>query len=92
MNKQSYKPLVDEAVDAYVVWREACASVWDAYERWARAPISDGPCGFSAYSAALDGEECASPDYADPMARIAAGKGAFGALIPPRLRMRPVRQ
>jgi hypothetical protein len=59
MNEQVDKQLVDEAMDAYVDWREECAGVWDAYERWARAPKIDAVGAFSAYRAALDREECA---------------------------------
>jgi hypothetical protein len=87
MTKQDDERLADEAAVAYVDWREASASVWDAYDRWVRGPTSDGPCRFSAYRAALDQEECASRLYADLMARIAAGNGAVGALAAPALRM-----
>jgi hypothetical protein len=68
MKKQVHKPLVDEAMDAYICWREECTGVWDAYERWARAPRIDAPGAFSAYRAALDREECASDAYADLLA------------------------
>jgi hypothetical protein len=65
MKEQVDKQLVDEAIEAYVDWREECAEVWDAYERWARAPKIDAAGAFSAYRAALDREECASHAYAD---------------------------
>jgi hypothetical protein len=74
MNKQADKQLVDEAIDAYVDWREESAAVWDAYERWAHAPRIDAAGAFSAYRAALDREECASHAYADQLARITPGK------------------
>jgi hypothetical protein len=64
--------LVDEAVDAYVDWREECIAVWSAYGRWVRATIVDAPLAFSAYRAAVDREECASHVYAALMTRIAA--------------------
>ncbi len=51
--------LLDEAVDAYVDWREECAGVWSAYGRWLRATVVDAPLAFSAYRAAVDREECA---------------------------------
>lgn len=74
MKEQVDKQLVDEAIDAYVDWREESAGVWHAYERWARAPKIDATGAFSAYRAALDREECASHAYADLLARITAGK------------------
>lgn len=35
MNMLSRNRLVDELVEAYVEWREACARVSDAYRFWA---------------------------------------------------------
>ncbi len=81
MNEQVDKQLVDEAMDAYVYWREECAGVWDAYERWAHAPRIDAAGAFSAYRAALDREECASHAYADLLARTTAGKGRVGGFF-----------
>jgi hypothetical protein len=81
MNEQVDKRLVDEAMDAYVEWREECAGVWDAYERWAGAPRIDAAGAFSAYRAALDREECASHAYAALLARITAGKTHVGGLF-----------
>jgi hypothetical protein len=71
MNRQLDKYLVNEAVDAYVDWREEAVAVWDAYQRWRSAPTADAPSAFAAYRAALDLEECASETYADLMGRIA---------------------
>lgn len=65
MNAQVNKQLVDEALEAYVDWREECAEVWDAYERWLGARKIDDAGAFAAYRAALDREECASHAYAD---------------------------
>ena len=81
MKEQVDKQLVDEAIDAYVDWREECVGVWDAYERWARAPKIDAAGAFSAYRAALDREECASHAYADLLARIARGRRSVGGLL-----------
>ncbi len=72
MKRQSRKELLDEAVDAYVDWREESTGVWDAYERWRRAPAADAPFAYSAYCAAVDREERASSVYADLMTRAAA--------------------
>jgi hypothetical protein len=81
MSEQVDKQLVDEAMDAYVDWREECAELRNAYERWARAPRIDAAGAFSAYRAALDREECASHAYADLLARSTAGKGHVGGLF-----------
>jgi len=71
------KRLVDEAVDAYVDWREERSSVWDAYARWTTAPVADSPLAFSAYGAALDREERAAHVYADLMTRVSVAVPAF---------------
>ena len=81
MKEQVHTQLVDDAMDAYVYWREECAGVWAAYERWASAPKSDAAGAFSAYRAALDREECASYAYGDLLMRIAGGKGPVGGLF-----------
>lgn len=82
MKEQADKQqLVDEAIEAYVDWREECAQLWDAYERWARAPKIDAAGTFSAYRAALDREECASHAYADLLARLAGGDGPVGGFL-----------
>lgn len=77
MKEQVHKQLVDEAMEAYVDWREECAEVWNAYERWARPPKIDDAGAFAAYRAALDREESASHAYADLLG-IAGGKGSIG--------------
>ncbi len=80
MEAQLDNQLVDEAMEAYVDWREESAEVWDAYERWARAPKADDAGAFAAYRAALDREESASRAYSD-LLRIAGGKGPIGDLL-----------
>ena len=81
MKEEVDKQLADEAIEAYVDWREECAGVWAAYERWAGAPVADTAGAFSAYRAALDREECASHAYADLLARIAGSKGGVAGLF-----------
>jgi len=83
MKQQVNKQLVDEAIEAYVDWREECAEVWAAYERWASAPKIDAAGAFSAYRAALDREECASHAYADLLRRVAGGKRSVRGLFAP---------
>jgi hypothetical protein len=74
-NRQLDRQLVDEAIEAYVDWREECADVWDAFDRWASAPGVDAAAAFSAYRAALDREECASHAYATLVALIRGRQG-----------------
>jgi hypothetical protein len=71
MNAQTRAWLVDEAVDAYVDWREESATVRDAYERWGRAAPADSGSAFAAYWAAVDREERAADIYAELMGRLA---------------------
>ena len=79
MNELGDKRLVDEAVDAYVDWRDERACVWDAYARWTNAPVPDSLLAFSAYRAALDREERAAHVYAELMTR--------GSVAVPTLRL-----
>ena len=80
MNELLDKRLVDEAIDAYVDWREERASVWDAYFRWTSAEVADSRLAFSAYRAALDREERAAHVYAELMTRA-----SVSAHLPARL-------
>jgi hypothetical protein len=77
MNELLDKRLVDEAIDAYVDWREERASVWDAYSRWTSAHVVDSPLAFSAYRAALDREERAADVYAELMTRVSVAVPTF---------------
>jgi hypothetical protein len=63
--------MVDDAVSAYVDWREECAGVWDAYARWASAAAEDITGAYRAYLAALDREEAAASAYAGVIDRVA---------------------
>jgi hypothetical protein len=67
----SQRPMVDDAVSAYVDWREECAGVWDAYARWASAAAGEFAGAYRAYRAALDREEAAANAYAAQMDRVA---------------------
>jgi hypothetical protein len=64
------KQIVDDAVIAYVEWREECTEVWDAYGWWAIAPREDVRRAHAAYRAALDREEAAAKVYAGLMKRV----------------------
>ncbi len=62
--------LIDDALDAYVYWRERRAVVWDTYKRWSVAWPADAPSEFVAYRSALDQEELAAGRYADLIAKL----------------------
>jgi hypothetical protein len=63
--------LVDEMIDSYVSWREACFAVQTSYENWSRAERQDDELAFTAYRAALDREEHAASAYRDLAERVA---------------------
>jgi len=62
--------LVDEAVLAYVQWREECATVWATYSRWTSAAAEDARGAHAAYRAGLDREEAAAKVYASLVERV----------------------
>jgi hypothetical protein len=68
-----HEQLVDEAVLAYVAWREECATVWAAVNRWAGAATEDARGAHAAYRAALDREEAAAKVYASRIERVKTG-------------------
>jgi hypothetical protein len=61
---------LDNAVHAYVDWRDECTAVWYAYRRWTKASTADAALAFGAYTAALDREETAAKVYAELMRRV----------------------
>lgn len=69
-HEQFKERLVDDAMDAYVDWREECISVAEAYRRWESAPAADSRLAFAGYTAALDREEAAGERYAGLIARV----------------------
>jgi hypothetical protein len=70
MQGQADRRLVDEAIQAYIDWREESAGVREAFDRWAGTRGVDCWAAFWAYRAALDREECASHAYAARLARV----------------------
>lgn len=62
---------VDDMVDAYVDWREACVAVRNAYRRWSDASSGDEALAFGTYQATLDREERTAQAYANLVARLA---------------------
>jgi hypothetical protein len=64
------RQIVDEMMDDYVSWREACAAVAVAYEDWKCSERRDKKLAFSVYVAALDREEQAAASYQRAVARV----------------------
>jgi hypothetical protein len=59
--------IVDDAIDAYVDWRDECRGVWDAYRQLTSASDADAGFAFEGYLAALEREERAAEVYGDQM-------------------------
>jgi hypothetical protein len=65
-----HRSAIDELLERYVSWREACQSVWLAYERWIGSDRGEHGLAYAGYVAALDREERAAGTYADHIARV----------------------
>lgn len=65
---------VDELMQDYVTWREACAAVATAYESSKSAERQNRQIAFDVYTEALDGEEQAASAYQRSVARVAAAQ------------------
>jgi hypothetical protein len=72
-NDWTDRPLIDDAFDAYLEWRDASAEVWHAYQRWNGAPAREAARKFWAYRAALYREEHAARVYGRLVSRLEAG-------------------
>lgn len=71
LSSPAERQLVDDALVAYVEWREECLAVWDAYDRWVRTPPEENVSAtHAAYRAALDREETAADAYAKSITRV----------------------
>jgi hypothetical protein len=66
------RQFVDEMMDDYVSWREACAAVAASYENWECSERRDKKLAFGVYVAALDREEQAAAAYQRAVAQVAA--------------------
>jgi hypothetical protein len=70
MNSKVSPELIDELMDMYVGWREACIALRNAYERWSSVRVAERELAFAAYRAALDWEEQASAVYEDRVNQV----------------------
>ena len=65
--------LVDELLESYIYWVEACEDVRIAYQRWRDCRDARRALEFERYTAALDHEEYAAAIYSFRAARLRAG-------------------
>ncbi len=63
---------LDDLVDGYVNWRDACVVVRSAYDRWKYAASTERKPTFSEYLEALGREEDAATRYQGAVERVAA--------------------
>jgi hypothetical protein len=66
-----HRSAIDELLEGYISWREACQAVWRAYEQWSASDREERALAYAAYLASLDGEERAARTYANHTARVA---------------------
>jgi hypothetical protein len=64
---------VDDMMDDYVSWRDACVAVAVSYDNWKCSTRWDRMLAFSVYVAALDREEQAATAYQRAVARVVTG-------------------
>ena len=67
--------VVDEFIDSWICWREACEDVRGAYERWRVCSAPQRGLAFASYRAAVDREDQAARVYAFWTDRLRAGEG-----------------
>ncbi len=68
----THRQYLDDMVDVYVTWREACGEVSEAYANWQCAGRTEQKLAFGEYIAALDREEDAATLYQHAVKRLAA--------------------
>lgn len=61
--------LVNEVIETYVSWREACVAVERTYADWCRTPRGERWLAHAAHVAELDREECAAHAHRETVER-----------------------
>jgi hypothetical protein len=69
LDPQVRREVIDRLIELYCCWREECAGVHAAYERFSSADADSRTLAFAAYTAALDREAAASQSYEDQVNR-----------------------
>jgi hypothetical protein len=70
--------LVDEFLETWIYWREACGDVDSAYVRWAHSAAEQRDLAFAGYRAALDREDQAARVHSIWTDRLRAAKPLRG--------------
>ncbi len=68
----THRRYLDDMVDVYVSWREACGEVSETYANWRCAGRQEQKLAFGAYIAAMDREQDAATLYQHAVERLAA--------------------
>ena len=58
--RQTLRSLVDQFIESWVCWREACEAVHSAYASWQQCEPAQRGLAFAGYRAALDREDQAA--------------------------------
>jgi hypothetical protein len=66
--------VVDEFLETWICWREACEEVRAAYARWAQSEAQQRDLAFACYRAALDREDQAARVHSIWTDRLRAAK------------------
>ncbi len=79
LDAQARPDAIDRLIELYCGWREECAEVHAAYERFSSAAADSRALAFAAYTAALDREASASRSYEHQVNRLMPdGRSARG--------------
>jgi hypothetical protein len=68
--EERFRSLVDELIESWVCWREACEDVRRAYECWGQCRAPQRAVAFGSYRAALDREDQAARVYSMHVGRV----------------------
>jgi hypothetical protein len=72
--RPTYAPddVMDDFLETYILWREECERVRNAYAHWTRARPPDRASAVAVYRAGLDREESAAHTHAESYERVRA--------------------
>jgi hypothetical protein len=70
LDAQARPDAIDRLIELYCDWREECAGVHAAYERFSSEAADTRVLAFAAYTAALDREASAARSYEDQVNRV----------------------
>jgi hypothetical protein len=68
--EERLRSLLDELIESWVCWREACEDVRRAYDCWGQCRAPQRAVAFGSYRAALDREDQAARVYSMHVGRV----------------------